>query len=191
VGDALALLAAYRPGDGPRAAASVRRTAELLQRSPAPFDRTAFDPGHVTASAVVLSPGHDHVLLVYHRRLARWLQPGGHIERGDASLAAAARREVREETGTVLPEQDTATLVSVDVHEIPPGRDEPRHLHHDFMFAVLTDAEPRHGARGDGLMWCPLDELERHGVDEPLMWGVERSLSLERERQAEEGKGQR
>ena len=38
-------------------------------------------------------------LLTLHRRANAWFQLGGHLEPGDASLWAAARREAREESG--------------------------------------------------------------------------------------------
>ena len=57
-------------------------------------------PSHLTASAVVLDARRT-TLLVHHRRTGLWLQPGGHVEDGDASLADAALREAVEETGLV------------------------------------------------------------------------------------------
>jgi 8-oxo-dGTP pyrophosphatase MutT (NUDIX family) len=59
----------------------------------------ACTPAHLTAGMVVVDPTADHVLLVLHGRIRRWVQPGGHCEEGDASLAAAAAREALEETG--------------------------------------------------------------------------------------------
>nr|WP_202884645.1 NUDIX domain-containing protein [Actinopolymorpha cephalotaxi] len=56
-------------------------------------------PAHVTASMVVVDPTAEHVLLVLHGRIHRWVQPGGHCEESDVSLAAAATREAVEETG--------------------------------------------------------------------------------------------
>ena len=56
-------------------------------------------PSHLTASAVVLDPTRAQVLLVLHGKVKRWLQPGGHCETGDTSLAAAALREATEESG--------------------------------------------------------------------------------------------
>ena len=66
-----------------------------LGRLPAPFDEQA-DLTHVTASAIVV--GNRGIVLHRHRRLHRWLQPGGHIEAGESPEEAAARESV-EETG--------------------------------------------------------------------------------------------
>jgi 8-oxo-dGTP pyrophosphatase MutT (NUDIX family) len=56
-------------------------------------------PIHLTAGAAVLDAPGRHVLLVRHQALGRWVQPGGHVEAVDPSLAAAALREAAEETG--------------------------------------------------------------------------------------------
>ena len=45
-----------------------------------------FYPGHITASGFVLSPERHHVLMIFHHKLQRWLQPGGHLEKSDTSL---------------------------------------------------------------------------------------------------------
>ena len=90
----------------------------LLECSPAPFSRHQFSPGHITCSGLVVSPGRERLLLVHHRRLDRWLLPGGHVEPEDPDIRAAGRREVIEETGAILaPDPPEPTL--------PAGR--PRH----------------------------------------------------------------
>ena len=60
-----------------------------LDRLDRPFDRGA-DPTHVTASAIVV--GDRGVVLHRHRRLHRWLQPGGHIDPGETPAEAADPR---------------------------------------------------------------------------------------------------
>jgi len=62
------------------------------------MDRSCL-PGHVTASALVVDAQRTSVLLTLHPKVGRWLQLGGHCEPGDASLAAAAKREATEESG--------------------------------------------------------------------------------------------
>ena len=56
-------------------------------------------PDHLTASAIIFSADHQRVLLTLHRIIKRWLQTGGHCEPDDATLAEAALREGREESG--------------------------------------------------------------------------------------------
>lgn len=94
-------------------------------------------PSHVTASAIVLSPDGRRTCLVLHGRIGCWVQPGGHLERGDVSLAAAAEREVREETGLagrVLPE-----IACLSRHHAPCAQDVDWHLDVEYVLV----AEPR------------------------------------------------
>ena len=74
------------------------RTLAFLDQCHDYDDWSAGADGHITASAVVLDAAAERTLLVYHRKLERWLQPGGHVEAADADLVAAALREATEET---------------------------------------------------------------------------------------------
>lgn len=134
-----AAVAARAPVDEREAAAQVRFLAEL-DRLPSPFDEHA-DPVHVTASAIVVNPARDAVLLHRHKRLGLWLQPGGHIDGGEHP-ADAALREVREETG-IARVRHVATspeVVHVDVHPGPKG-----HTHLDLRYLVEADGDPAPG----------------------------------------------
>jgi 8-oxo-dGTP pyrophosphatase MutT (NUDIX family) len=106
------------PTDG-QARKSLELVLMLLECSPAPFSRDHFTPGHITCTGLVLAPDGARILLVHHRRLDRWLLPGGHVEPEDAAIGDAARREVIEETGVALRSNPTAPLCGVDVHGIP------------------------------------------------------------------------
>jgi 8-oxo-dGTP pyrophosphatase MutT (NUDIX family) len=131
----------------------------------------------MTASAVVLSPDRTRVVLVYHERLARWLQPGGHVEPYDADLIHTARREVEEETNLSLAGVVEAPLVSVDVHEIPAINGEPPHMHHDLTFVLVlkTDQSVEPGDDQQAA-WCPIDRLDGYGVDSPVRTSLKRAL---------------
>jgi 8-oxo-dGTP pyrophosphatase MutT (NUDIX family) len=176
VAEVAELLRAF-PSDGdPASAASVERTLELLERVRDPFSRHQYQPGHVTASALVLSTGRDRVLLVHHGRLARWLQPGGHVEPDDESVRAAARRELHEETGIAVAADAAAPLVAVDVHAIPAARGEPDHFHHDLMFHFTVPVAVAQPGDGADVRWCPVHDLDRWGADGALWRGVARAL---------------
>ena len=176
--DVLALLRGFDPGGDQDAARSLVRTRSLLEQSRTPFSRFNFDPGHITASGLVLSPERDRVLLVFHRRLLRWLQPGGHVELHDRDLQDTARREVLEETGVELDPYVPPVLIGVDVHRIPARSDEPPHLHHDVVFRFIATGDGAVDPEwGRDVQWYPLDRLHECEPDEALRRSVERAVS--------------
>lgn len=161
------------PTDG-AALKSLELILMLLECSPAPFSREQFTPGHITCSGMVIAPDGDRILLVHHRRLARWLLPGGHVESGDAAIADAARREVTEETGAIL--APSSVLAGADVHGIPAKGHEPYHLHHDllFRFQALSD-EVQVSEESHAVAWCSPDEFERYAIPNNVRRAYQRS----------------
>jgi ADP-ribose pyrophosphatase YjhB (NUDIX family) len=134
--------------------------------------REHYEPGHVTASAFVLSPDEARLLLIHHGKLHRWLQPGGHCETTDGSAEAAARREALEETG-VADLELLAAPFDVDVHEIPARGASPAHLHFDvrFLFRANNDAL-QSGSDALAARWVKLDEVASLESDESVMRAV-------------------
>lgn len=136
--------------------------------------------GHLTGSALVVDAAGQRVVVLHHRKLDRWLQPGGHCD-GDANLAAVALREASEETGMaglrVLP-----VAVDLDVHEVAPPDDGP-HLHLDVRFLVQAppDAEPEGNHESNEVRWVTLDELAALDVDAGTWRMVRHGLARHRE----------
>lgn len=128
-------VAAHRPGDR-REAESCLRVLDLLDSVDRPFDEHA-GPRHMTASAVVVGP--RGTVLHLHKRLHLWMQPGGHIDPGEAP-AQAALREAHEETGLKLSHPPGGPrLIHVDVHTAAKG-----HEHYDLRYLlVAADDDPR------------------------------------------------
>ncbi len=126
----------------------VGRIRRLVEASPDCFERTC-RPGHVTGAAWVLSHNQSRCLLVHHRKLGRWLQPGGHAD-GQPDIEQVAFREVNEESGlTKLELAKCGNLIvplDIDVHPIPTLLDtaggvvEDAHEHHDIRFLVQAAA---------------------------------------------------
>lgn len=127
-------VAAHEPVDA-REKESIERLVAELGRLEEPFDEHA-DPTHVTGSAIVIGP--RGVVLHRHRKLGLWLQPGGHIDPGEAPWEAA-EREAEEETGLDLEHPGgTPRLAHVDVHPGPHG-----HTHLDVRYLLLAgDQDP-------------------------------------------------
>jgi 8-oxo-dGTP pyrophosphatase MutT (NUDIX family) len=116
----------------------------------------------------------EAVLIIWHERLQRWLQPGGHVEAGDPDPLGAARREVLEETGVDV-SNVPAVLAGVDVHQIPAARGEPAHWHHDlvFGFRMATSGPTVMGEARTA--WRRVDELSAVGADAALRRAVARA----------------
>lgn len=130
-----------------------------LGRLPAPFDEPA-DLTHVTASAIVV--GHRGIVLHLHRRLHRWLQPGGHIEAGESPEEAAVRETVEETGLTVAHFGGQPVLAHVDVH--PAARD---HVHLDLRYLMVApddDPAPPPG-ESQHVAWFTWTEAERLADD--------------------------
>ena len=113
-------------------------------------------PSHVTASAIVLSPDARSTCLVLHRRIGRWVQPGGHLSAEDATIGLAAAREVEEETGLtgeLLPD-----VVVLSRHFAPCAPDVDWHL--DVQFALIAEpARPVVSAESEDVRWWDVDDL--------------------------------
>ena len=166
VGVAMAQLDLAPQDDAAVAAARVQITDLVAGRDDA-ADRTT-RPGHLTGSAFVVDASGERFVLLFHAKLQRWLQPGGHAD-GDMNLAAVALREATEETGIVGLEVDPAPL-DVDVHEVRPPK-EDAHLHLDVRYLVVAP----HGAELAGnhesteLRWVGWTELSDYDVDAGLV----------------------
>jgi 8-oxo-dGTP pyrophosphatase MutT (NUDIX family) len=145
-----ASVAAVTPGDS-RERSSIERVLTELERLPRPLDRDA-DPVHVTASALI---ANEHgVVLHLHKLIGLWLQPGGHIELGEAP-SGAALREAIEETGLRCRWTDAGrVLFHVDVHPAARG-----HTHLDLRYVLTAEGEPS-PARGESrsVHWFTWDD---------------------------------
>jgi 8-oxo-dGTP pyrophosphatase MutT (NUDIX family) len=126
-------------------------------------------PGHVTTSALIVSPDHRQTLLIDHKHLKRWLQPGGHYEPADF-FWQSAHREAVEETGAaglvLHPWHGGADRPFViDSHDVPgkPARGEPAHVHHDLQFLFVGYPAASLVAQLDEVVaarWHPAEALE-------------------------------
>ncbi|PCI85132.1 MAG: hypothetical protein COB24_13910 [Hyphomicrobiales bacterium] len=141
------------------------------------FDRKNFT-GHITASGLVLNQTFDKILLINHKFLQMWLQPGGHVE-GDAEIYKEAKREITEETALLgfglhpwhhqndkLPD----VPFSIDSHDIPasPHKNEEPHVHHDFTYLFVGNSNQklrRQVEEVTGAEWYEIAEITNLKTD--------------------------
>lgn len=115
------------------------------------IDRKNF-VGHFTASIFVISEDSKEVLMIHHKTLNRYLQPGGHINLSDKSPLEAAKRELFEETGIDLKLLEYKCLYSfnefmpfnISVHMIPENieKKEDAHYHYDLQYLFFCQQKP-------------------------------------------------
>jgi len=171
-------VSAYAPS-GEAERKSQAAILELLRRGTDPFTRDHTD--HITGSAIVARPDGSAFLMVYHRRLERWLQPGGHVEPEDASVRDTALREAREETGvTELDIANEGRILDLDVHPIPATKKRPAHVHYDLRYLLTTRAsatlaEP---LEIEKVAWFSLDQALTVGVDASLERALSKALGI-------------
>ncbi|WP_461099307.1 NUDIX hydrolase [Spirosoma luteolum] len=149
----------------PAEQAMTRQTLAFVTAQPACFERTLLI-GHVTGSAFIVSPDRQQTVLIHHRKLNRWFQPGGHAD-GDPDIAGVALREAQEETGltrltVVGMKAGEAPIFDVDVHPIPARGSEPAHLHYDIRYLIEADPAEPFGETDEiqGIRWFSLKEAE-------------------------------
>lgn len=141
--------------------------AHLIEGRPDAATRTT-RPGHLTGSAFVVDSEASHALLLFHAKLQRWLQPGGHAD-GDMNLARVAWREATEESGIdgLLIDLDP---IDLDIHRVAPPTEDP-HLHLDVRFVVVAPpgAQPVGNHESEQLRWVRRSDLGDYGLDPGLL----------------------
>lgn len=137
---------------------------DFLLDHPDAAERTCQE-GHLTGSALVVDHTGRHTLLMLHRKLGRWFQPGGHAD-GNSNLAAVALVEASEETG-ITGLQVALPAIDVDVHLVEPPDDGP-HLHLDVRFLVVAPPGAKEAGNEESLALRWVTEAELDALDPPV-----------------------
>ena len=163
--------------------AFLSQTIAFVERQEQFWQRSTLE-GHLTGSAWVLSADGKAALLLHHTKLDRWLQPGGHADEADDSLAHTARREAMEECGLTDLILLTPGIFDLDVHAIPARGQEPAHLHYDlrFLFAVREGTQmERNLLETKAIEWVPIASLCNESTPQSLRRMALKTLKLERD----------
>jgi 8-oxo-dGTP pyrophosphatase MutT (NUDIX family) len=152
------------------------RILALLEKYPDALERSC-RPGHLTGSALIINPSDHRILVLYHSKLLRWLQPGGHAD-GDPDLARVALREAGEETG-IDNLQLVEPAIDLDIHLVDPPGESP-HEHYDVRFLVVAPAgsEPVGNHESKALRWISPDNLAGINTEFGFCRLVARGLAL-------------
>ncbi|MBI1860713.1 MAG: NUDIX hydrolase [Deltaproteobacteria bacterium] len=152
--------------------ATVELFLKLLQSPQDPFVR-ANTFGHFTGSALVVSPDGTDVCLIYHKKLQKWLQPGGHAD-GNRNLDEVALKEVEEETGLrglIVSEPGSLApmIFDLDRHVIPPTPKDPEHYHYDVRFLIRADSlKLTLSEESSDLAWFPIANAREVSAEESM-----------------------
>jgi len=150
---------------------------ELLEEWPLCLTRDRL-AGHLTGSAFVTSapvltasdgPNLMKVLLVHHRKLGIWVQPGGHAD-GVSDLVLVARTELEEETSLTDARLVSPAIYDLDRHEIPARPGVPAHYHFDirYHFSAPASSPLVVSRESHDVKWVRLADLQEYTTEESI-----------------------
>lgn len=154
-------LLAYQPQEPAEAVSK----AELLRQWERLGGRLLERPeaGHVTVSSMILNPGLDAMLMVYHNIYQSLSWTGGHAD-GAADLLQKAAEEAREETGIVQLTAMSSEILSLDTLPVKAhdknGRPVAAHVHYNVTYGfVASDKQPLtvQPSENSRVCWVALD----------------------------------
>ncbi|TAH08265.1 MAG: NUDIX domain-containing protein [Runella slithyformis] len=153
-------------------------TLVFVETQPHCFERWLL-PGHITGSAWIIDPTRQCALLMHHRKLDRWFQPGGHAD-GATDVRQVAFKEATEETGLAAIQPIGTTIFDIDVHLIPARPEMPAHLHYDIRFLFEANASvPLLGNHeSKAVRWIQLEEIENYNNSDSILRMVNKVLKM-------------
>jgi 8-oxo-dGTP pyrophosphatase MutT (NUDIX family) len=172
----------------PDESSTVERFKDLVTTQVGCLDRNCL-PGHLTASAFVLSRNSAKTALVFHRKLNLWINPGGHAD-GDPHLEKVALKEVEEETGltalVAIYRRNLPIPLDLDIHHIPEHGGMPQHLHFDVRFLFRCNGSELLRCSEESLCvrWFSSNELAILRTDESTYRLEEKAAALVCEQEA-------
>ena len=164
--DLIAALESIEPFSWRRAA--VREVCLHLARTVPDIAERSTLPVHATASVLIVDG--SRVLLHWHPKFERWLQPGGHCD-GDPDVRAVAAKEAWEETGLALALDETP--LDVDLHPGEPAGGPHMHLDVRYVARLTERAGELRSPEGLELRWFEPGEIEERPLREAAVAATE------------------
>ena len=125
---------------------------------------------HFNVTVYVLNQETKKFLLVKHKKIGKWLAPGGHIEANETSDNAALR-ETKEETGLTvnligerLPRKtDLVRPFGIQLNVIKPEE----HEHMDLIYLAIPEPGQitMNKEETDGIEWFSLEQIKNPSFD--------------------------
>jgi 8-oxo-(d)GTP phosphatase len=124
-----------------------------------PYRPGAAIVAEIAAGAVIVHAVEGDAFLLHQENEDRWCLPKGHVDPGE-SLATAALREVREETGfeRVRLEHE---ILEVNYRFFHPGRNVNVHKTVVYFLGRTDEREPHLELGFDRAEWLPLERAEQ------------------------------
>ncbi len=136
---------------------------------------------HITASMLVINPEHTRVLLMFHKKLQKWLQFGGHSD-GESDTLATAIREFHEESGIWIEPTIYSGIFDIDIHEIPADlKWRPSHMHYDVLYLATIPEDTiftRQVSEVDDIRWFDVDTLWEYVGEKRMLDMIEEIKQL-------------
>lgn len=136
--------------------------------------------GHFTASVFIIDENFEKILLLHHKKLDKWIQPGGHIDEIDTNFLNAALREAREETGIENFKILSEKIFDIDIHKIPEKNHEPTHFHYDirYFFQAKSEDLKLNLDESNNSEWVNIDELFDEKIEESIRRMAEKAKNF-------------
>ena len=137
----------------------------FLDSAQLPYHRIN-DVGHFTASGFLLNSDRTKFLLMHHKKLDQWFQPGGHCD-GSSDLLQVAIRETIEESGIAEIAPIILDIYDIDVHLIPANAKEKEHYHYDIRFLLKTAGNDtfNQNEESNELRWIDIKDYANSDVE--------------------------